>query len=343
MSKVSCPICKVSVPDHLINHLSEEHSMDLSEFKEKYPDSPYMASEVALSPRPAVVSIRVRFGSKILNLPPQPKLNSPHIPDIDPAYILSDEFYYLYKGLEDGHVYLYGETGLGKTDGVYQLAARIQQPVREVNATGETSPEDFVGYLSAKDGSVYFREGVLLDCMKNGYWLLIDEIDYTSPKILSILNNVMQFGFVYVPELQERVYADKKFRIIGTANTNGTGDESGFYAGTNTMNRALLDRFDTAIEIEFPTEERLREIIRSRIGEFSTLEALSQFVYEVRRAIKTGQVFSPFGIRSTLKFARKLKKNEFDPWTCAALSFANMTDEVSRSVIKGLVSRVFGA
>ena len=350
-NKVICPVCKSEEEDHLIDHLKTAHKMDIASYIDAYTNCDFLSVEmrktfdsfgIKRSVESTFTKTVVTFGDRPVDFPFKLVVDRDNVPNIDPYFIYPACLYDVMEGLKEGHVYIFGETGLGKTDSVYQLAALLNQPIKEINMTGETTPENFVGYLTAEKGSVYFHKGILLECMENGFWLLVDEIDYGNPKILSILNSVMQFGFVNIPETKERVYAHKSFRIIGTANTSGTGDETGFYAGTNLMNRALVDRFETAVEYDFPSEQVLREIILSRVGTFSSLDNLIKFVTEIRKAVQENQIYMPFGIRSAIKFAKKLKTNTYSSWDAAKLSFANMSDNTSKEVIRGLVQRVFG-
>lgn len=356
VANINCPVCNKGFSDQIVTHLSEVHGMALQEFIKEYPGAPYFSTTAKTKKERTVtvpkkkesqeplpgLTVVVKAGSKTFSIRTRDTDYPEYVPDLDEDYILPEALFYVADGLLDGHVYLFGETGLGKTDGVYQLAARINQPIKEINTTGDTDPEDFIGYLSAKDGDVFYKDGVILEAMQKGFWLLIDEIDYASPRILSILNNIMQFGFIYIPEKQERVYSHENFRIIGTANTNGAGDNTGFYAGTNLMNRALIDRFETIVEMEFPRKEDLAKIIKGRVGEFSSLDQLLTFTDMVRKAVENGQIYTPFGIRSILKIARKLRKNHLSAWECISLSFANATDSTTKSVLKGLSSRAFG-
>jgi len=351
MLDVICPICKKTNKYHLLEHLKDEHNMLLEEYLAQYPDDPYLSNQmykmmnelnIKRTPVSSYAQMSVEMGDKKVILPFNFKIGGMYVPALDPDYIFMKSMYYIYEGIKTDHVYIYGETGLGKTDGVYQLAALLNQPIRELNMSGETTPENFLGYLTATEGTIHFQKGILLDCMEKGYWLLLDEIDYGNPNILSILNNVMQFGFIYVPEIKERVYAHPDFRVIGTANTAGTGDEVGFYQGTNRLNRALIDRFGTCVEFEFPTVAELSLIIEKKVGKLKDMSSFVQFVFEMRKAVTSNQIYMPFGIRSAIKFAKKLKAEKFNCWEAACISFANMTDTHSREVIKNILQKCFG-
>lgn len=352
MEYLNCPICNKDIKYQLVTHLKTKHNLSLETFLKEFPANNFLSSEMEsflselnLQRKPVsnTTQLSVYMGDKKVSLPFNFVFESTNVPDLDPHYIFPKAMYYVYEGIKTDHVYIYGETGLGKTDGVYQLAALLGKPVKEINMTGETTPENFLGQQSAENGTTRFNEGILLECMEKGYWLLADELDWGQPNLLSVLHNVMQFGFIYVSDLNRRVHAHPNFRIIGTANTAGTGDETGFYQGTNRLNRALIDRFGTSVEFEFPTITELKEIIQVRVGEFNSTDQFLFFVTEMRKAVKGNQVYMPFGVRSAIKFAKKLKADIFTPWESACLSFANMADSGSKEVIKGLVQRCFGS
>lgn len=287
-------------------------------------------------------SLTVNFGKRKVEMPYVYREDRAYIPERDPDFLLMEFFFDVYMGLEDGHVYLAGETGLGKTEGVKQIAAYMNHPLRYINMRGDINPEHFIGYLLAKEGTTYFEPGILLDCMENGYLLLTDEWDYGNPMVMSALNNVMQSEDLYVPELGKRIIAHPDFRIIATANTFGGGDMTGFYAGTRVQNKALMDRFDTFVEAEFPTASDLKVLIYRKYGEVSKMTQIIQFVYEMRKAVAAHEINSPFGIRSTSQFVKKMRKNIYSPWKCVQLSFAHSLDETSMQVCKGITQRVFG-
>lgn len=143
-------------------------------------------------------------------------------------------------------ILLTGHTGCGKTSLFEQIASRINQSVVRSNMNGQTTVGDFVGMWTVKAGETVWVDGVLPRAMKEGQWLVIDEIDCADAQILAILNAVLEKNGVLTLKEKgfEVVRPHQDFRIFATANTVGCMQIfRSLYQGTNIMNEAFLDRF----------------------------------------------------------------------------------------------------
>lgn len=146
-------------------------------------------------------------------------------------------------------VLLIGETGVGKTSAIRNLAANLNQPLRRVNVNGSMTAEDFVGQLLAKDGATYWKDGVLTEAMREGWWIVIDEINAASPEILFVLHSLMDDDhYIVLTEHpnREMVRPHPNFRLFATMNPPER------YAGTKELNKALLSRFPMTLTVETP-------------------------------------------------------------------------------------------
>ena len=291
------------------------------------------------------LTITTSFDGDLVTFPVSDSHFHDHTPNFDSNFIFRSEHLFLKEALEEhkGHTYIFGGTGLGKTESAMQIASLVGRPTRYISMTGETTPDNFIGYNTVENGNIVFKRGVLLEAMEKGWLLIIDEIDYGLPSILSTLNMTMAQGFFFVPETQEKIVAHPDFRIVATANTAGVGDETGFYQGTNPLNRALLDRFKTVLEYTFPdkaTLERILKVAVSSTYDFSKVLALSD---EIQKGIFNENVHMTWGVRTILKFAEKLVRygNKHSAWDLAKMSFANSLDSSSKNVVQNLVSMVF--
>ena len=144
------------------------------------------------------------------------------------------------------HVMLIGHTGTGKTSLIEQLAARLEQPCVKVNLNGQMSVSDLVGFYVARNGEMVWVDGVLPHCMKNGYWLILDEFDFGSTELLSILHapTEKEPSLVLKEKGHEPVEIHDNFRIFATA--NAVGAMQGYrhlYQGTRPMNIATISRW----------------------------------------------------------------------------------------------------
>ena len=73
---------------------------------------------------------------------------------------------------------------------IEQIAARANQGMLRSNLNGQTTIGDFVGLWTVKGGETVWVDGVLPKAMREGIWLVLDEIDFAEPAILSVINSV---------------------------------------------------------------------------------------------------------------------------------------------------------
>lgn len=206
----------------------------------------------------------------------------------------------------DQPVVLTGPKGSGKSSAVEMLAALVRQPLIRINMTGQTRVRDFVGFKTLdyeedeESGEVFqvinWIDGSAPVAVRRNYWLLIDEIDAAPPGVLFALQALLEgdrqmvilenAGEVVRPPGEGPGLPDepdkRRFRIFATANTLGFGDETGFYAGTNVMNQATLDRFGV-IAVDYPDPAVEKKIIRSRTGlSGATADKMVAFAKKIR-------------------------------------------------------------
>jgi len=196
------------------------------------------------------------------------KEKTPLVPEIDVNYRFQPWLSHVIDNINIGeNTVLTGGTGVGKTTAIVQLAARINQPVVRINFNAETRISDLLGKIQVRNGETIWQDGVLPLAMRNGYWIILDELDGASPEILSLLNPVLETN----PHLTlkenggEVIIAHPKFRVIATGNTLGCMiEKAGSYAGTNQMNIALMDRFHLIAVPNLPFKEEIK-LVKSKV------------------------------------------------------------------------------
>ena len=161
------------------------------------------------------------------------------------------------------NILLTGGTGVGKTTHILQLAARINQPVLRINFNGETRMSDLIGKMTVVGGETRWVDGVLPTAMRNGYWILLDELDFADPAVLSLLHPVLEQNPMLTLKENggEIIKPDPLFRVFATSNSIGAmSDRASAYGGTNTMNEAFLDRWHVIMVNNLPAKEELKVI-----------------------------------------------------------------------------------
>ena len=161
-------------------------------------------------------------------------------------------------------LYIFGPTGCGKTSALKHFASRLNYPVFEVTAHSRLEFPELVGHHTVRDGNMQFEYGPLSMAMKYGGIFLINEVDLLDPSTASGLNSVLDGSPLIIPENGgEIIKPHEMFRFAATANSNGSGDESGLYQGVLRQNMAFADRF-IFVEASYLEASREEALIRSR-------------------------------------------------------------------------------
>ena len=159
-------------------------------------------------------------------------------------------------------VYIYGETGTGKTYAILQTAASLKREIIRVNITTETDESDLIGAMVIRDGDMVWQDGPVLTAMKRGAILLIDEIDLASSKVMC-LQSVLEGAAYYVKKTGEQVHPQNGFTVIATANTRGNGqDDTGKYIFTGPLNTAFLERFVATMPVGYLTKGQESKVLK---------------------------------------------------------------------------------
>lgn len=161
-------------------------------------------------------------------------------------------------------VLLVGNTGSGKTT-FCQVLARKPDNLLTVQCHANTEAGDFIGSLrpGSHDSKQLFRwnDGPLVTCMKQGKYLLIDEISLADDSVIERLNSVLEAEkSLLVPEVSaDTLYGEPGFQILATMNPGGD-------YGKKELSPALANRF-TVVWCETPTsDDQLAQIIMHNLG-----------------------------------------------------------------------------
>lgn len=157
-------------------------------------------------------------------------------------------------------IYLTGMSGNGKTFGIEQTCASLGREMIRVNFTAETDEDDLFGGFRLVNGETIFQYGPVVEAMKRGAVLLLDEIDLASSKVMA-LQSVLEGKGYFIKKRAEWVEPVEGFTVIATANTKGKGSDDGRFIGTNVLNEAFLDRFSVTMYQPYPTEAIEKKIL----------------------------------------------------------------------------------
>ena len=201
---------------------------------------------------------------------PRVEGNFDNVPEINSAYHFPKETFDVLADIKENiKVFLTGHTGAGKSSLIEQIAARINQPTIRINMTADTSTFDFIGNQMLENGNMLWVDGPLTKAMREGHWLIIDELDCASASILALLNPVLEDnGKLFLKENRnEVVKPHKNFRLFATGNSVGAMEEFRYlYPGTNPMNEALKDRWRIYLMEYLPQDIEIKVLIASIPG-----------------------------------------------------------------------------
>jgi len=211
------------------------------------------------------------------------------------------------------NVWLAGERGTGKTEFVTQVAARLKRPLFRVNFDEAMERADFIGANTIENGSVRFKDGVILQAIKTpGAIVLLDEIGFARAQTLATLHAVCERSHsrgLTIAETGERVTVASHVAFFCADNSNGFGDPSGNFAGVREQNSAFIDRFSYTLEFNYLPPVAETRLIHSRTGlNIDAVGMMVGFANLAREKARAGILTQPPSIRQLFAWARSVAK-----------------------------------
>lgn len=161
----------------------------------------------------------------------------------------------------NGHVLLEGVPGLGKTQLIHTLSEALNLSFNRIQFTPDMMPSDITGtMLLVEDDQgrkqFEFQPGPIFAQV-----VLADEINRATPRTQSALLEAMQERTVSVARTSYKL--EEPFCVLATQNPIEMD-------GTYRLPEAQLDRFLFKLQIAFPNENELGEILRRTTSETET-------------------------------------------------------------------------
>ncbi len=166
--------------------------------------------------------------------------------------------------LSGAHVLLEGPPGTGKSTLLRQVAAGRRIPFVMVEGNAELTPARLIGHfdpalvLSKGYVSEIFEDGPLLEAMRTGGLLYVEELNRIPEETLNVLLTAMSELEITVPRLG-RVAAEPGFALVAAMNPFDA-------VGTARVSGALYDR-TCRISMDYQSAEAEQQIVdlRSRV------------------------------------------------------------------------------
>ncbi len=268
------------------------------------------------------------------------------VPDVDPNYVFNvDILKDVLMAIEMGDpCYLWGHAGVGKSTIYEQIAAHTHRPLLRVQHTANMEEADVVGGWRLRDSKTVFEAGPLVNAMRNGWLYLADEYDFARPEVTSVYQAVLEGKPLVIKEADDAnrvVRPHPNFRIVATGNTNGQGDETGLYVGTNLQNAANYERFAVVQRMPY-MDPKLEARLVSQQARIPMEEAklMVDFATRIRQEFDAGKLGNPISPRSLI-FAAKYGVAKRDYKKGLELSFINRLSATDREAALQVAQRVF--
>ncbi|RCV42665.1 hypothetical protein SETIT_9G233700v2 [Setaria italica] len=185
-------------------------------------------------------------------------------------------------------VLLQGPTSSGKTSLVRYLAAKTGHEFVRINNHEHTDLQEYLGtYVTDSQGKLQFQEGALVKAVREGHWIVLDELNLAPSDVLEALNRLLDDNReLFVPELQETIPAHPNFMLFATQNPPM------LYGGRKMLSRAFRNRFIEVHVDEIPEDELVTILEqRSRIAP-SYAKKMVEVMKDLQRHRQNSRVFA---------------------------------------------------
>jgi cobaltochelatase CobS len=269
------------------------------------------------------------------------------VPSVDSSYVFNiDLLKSVLMCLEMNlPCYLWGHMGTGKTTVYEQACAHTKRPMIRVNHTVNTEEAHILGQYVFREGQTLWQPGWLSIAMRYGLVYVADEYDFAVPHVLSVYQPVLEGKPIVVKDADPEwrvIKPHPNFRFLANGNTNGTGDSTGIYQGTQLQNAANYERFAVVQKVEFmePSIEKRILIAKCGIGS-KDADNLISFAGKIRAEVDKSAISTPITPRSLINAARLgIVKGDFK--VGLSLAYINRLTLVEQEVARQLAQRIFG-
>lgn len=184
-------------------------------------------------------------------------------------------------------IHLIGATASAKTSIIRYLAYLTNSGFQRVSLAGQTDTADIIGQYQAARvrGQYAWQDGTLLQAMRKGDYLLLDELNLAEPQILERLNSLLDTGRIVISEHDNETYvrADRydgmvsggeitandrafvrvheNFRIVAASNPVDVRHQ-----GRTRLSLAFRNRFREIWMEEIDAPDELAEIVENALS-----------------------------------------------------------------------------
>ena len=263
-----------------------------------------------------------------------------NIPAKDPLFVPFGNFSdvnSIFKSNMFYPIYVTGLSGNGKTFMIEQAAAKAGRELFRVNITVETDEDDLLGGFRLVDGETVWFDGPVVEAMRKGAILLLDEVDLASTKIMC-LQPVLEGKGVFLKKINEFVECADGFNVVATANTKGKGDETGNFMGAGVLNEAFLERFPITVEQEYPSNAVEKKILNKvfdklNINDSEFVDKLINWADVIRKTYVEGAIDQLITTRRLVHISNAYAIFNMDRMKAISMCVNRFDDETKMAMI----------
>ncbi|GEM_PF-2253114 len=219
------------------------------------------------------------------------------------------------------NILMEGPTGAGKTALVKYLAHLTNHELRRINLSDTTDITEIIGgFKPCSDPNtgkqIYvWKDGIVVEAMRKGQWLLLDEMNLANPDILERMNSLFDDDrFLVLSEKpdNEIVRPDKDFMIFCTQNpASYSGRKELSDAMKNRLHRMWMDALPAAENVEI-----MKAISKTKLPDEMLLKMamFNQTIADMAEHRQLGKRDGPypFTLRDIMKWLGRIEQHKGD-------------------------------
>ena len=190
---------------------------------------------------------------------------------------------------------IYGPTGPGKTRSIIAWSASRRRRVAAVSGNAALEPSQLIGkYVPDGNGGFEWIDGPVTDVVRNGGTLILDELNFISPKIYTILYSLLDGRrcLILLDHHGETIEAHPDLAIFATMNPD--------YVGTTPLNFAMRNRFELQVPWDYDDEVESKLI---------THKSLLVIAKQLRAEAARGDLETPVSTNMFMELEKLIKFN----------------------------------
>ena len=232
------------------------------------------------------------------------------------------------------------------------LAKASGHKLVRINLSEQTDITDLMGSdlpvqdSESSEASFKWCDGVLLTAIKEGSWVLLDELNLASQSVLEGLNSCLDHrASVYIPELGKTFDCPKTFRVFAAQNPLGQG------GGRKGLPKSFLNRF-TKVYVNSLTDKDFQSIVSSRFPSLDTRTVNKMIIFnqrvhsEVEEKKSFGHSGSPweFNLRDVFRWCDLIISSEvYDHSHARDLYIQRFRSQEDRVKLDAIYAEIFGS